>query len=530
MITKIAIENFKGIKDRVEIDLKPITLLFGPNSAGKSTVVQAIHYAREVLSRKNYDPDMTEIGGDSIDLGGFRNFVYNHNENLPITIKIEAKFNGDLPPQTYFEMADAQSTLEEYTIEQLDNSTAGAQTCWVEFSIIWHYELQAPIVDRYSTGLDDEKLLDVKFQSIINKKPVYMLQNLNFEHELFEDSSLLEDFNALDFPDNGVELKTGIPHWGWDENQFSFDQYIDGFRYHELEVIINKLYVGPGQIISEELDKMTYIGPIRKLPSRDFLPEKYIRKERWASGLAAWDMLFKESPEYLKELNHWLEAMKTGYSIEIKDYFMLENDSPIVLGVDPITGKRLEDSEDYRKAFEKLPHKKKLSILDISNNIEVSPSDIGIGISQFFPIVVAALDNESSIVAVEQPELHIHPGLQQKLTELFIKQINGENFSGQFIIETHSEHMMLRILKRIEDTHQELALSDNESNDNNDYLSIDKTLGPDKYYLWNTQVSVVWVEPNSEGTKLTQLPIDETGEFREKWPRGFFEEREEDLF
>ena len=58
--------------------------------------------------------------------------------------------------------------------------------------------------------------------------------------------------------------------------------------------------------------------------------------------------------------------MKTGYSIEIKDYFMLENDNPIVLGVDPITGRRLEDSEDYRKAFEKLPRKKKLSIIDIS--------------------------------------------------------------------------------------------------------------------------------------------------------------------
>ena len=48
MITKITLENFKGIKDRVEIDLKPITLLFGPNSAGKSTVVQAIHYMKEI--------------------------------------------------------------------------------------------------------------------------------------------------------------------------------------------------------------------------------------------------------------------------------------------------------------------------------------------------------------------------------------------------------------------------------------------------------------------------------------------------
>ena len=40
MITAIEIENFKGIRDRQRIELKPITLLFGPNSAGKSTLLQ----------------------------------------------------------------------------------------------------------------------------------------------------------------------------------------------------------------------------------------------------------------------------------------------------------------------------------------------------------------------------------------------------------------------------------------------------------------------------------------------------------
>ena len=44
MITKIHLENFKGVKERQTIELKPITLLFGPNSSGKSTVVQALHY------------------------------------------------------------------------------------------------------------------------------------------------------------------------------------------------------------------------------------------------------------------------------------------------------------------------------------------------------------------------------------------------------------------------------------------------------------------------------------------------------
>jgi len=59
MITNISIENFKGIRDRVSLELKPITLLFGPNSAGKSTIFQALQYAREVLERHNLDPDQT---------------------------------------------------------------------------------------------------------------------------------------------------------------------------------------------------------------------------------------------------------------------------------------------------------------------------------------------------------------------------------------------------------------------------------------------------------------------------------------
>jgi hypothetical protein len=45
------------------IDLKPITLLFGPNSAGKSTILQSLHYLREILERRNADPDQTIAGG-----------------------------------------------------------------------------------------------------------------------------------------------------------------------------------------------------------------------------------------------------------------------------------------------------------------------------------------------------------------------------------------------------------------------------------------------------------------------------------
>ena len=70
-ITSITIENFKCIGDAVTIPIRPITLLFGKNSAGKSTVLQALHYMREVCENAGADPDRTSMGGDYIDLGGF---------------------------------------------------------------------------------------------------------------------------------------------------------------------------------------------------------------------------------------------------------------------------------------------------------------------------------------------------------------------------------------------------------------------------------------------------------------------------
>lgn len=65
MILKaLTLENFKGIREPVRIEFAPVTLLFGPNNAGKSTVVQALHYAREIFERGNADPGRTLLGGD----------------------------------------------------------------------------------------------------------------------------------------------------------------------------------------------------------------------------------------------------------------------------------------------------------------------------------------------------------------------------------------------------------------------------------------------------------------------------------
>jgi predicted ATPase len=98
-ISAITIENFKGIKDPARIDFKPITLLFGPNSSGKSTIVQTLHYALEVFERNNLDPDRTSIGGKAVDLGGFETLVYNHDVSKSIRLKIELDLQDEDLPQ-----------------------------------------------------------------------------------------------------------------------------------------------------------------------------------------------------------------------------------------------------------------------------------------------------------------------------------------------------------------------------------------------------------------------------------------------
>ena len=96
MITRIELENFKGARERVILRLRPLTFLFGPNSAGKSTVIQALHYAFEVLLKGNLNAGTTTRGGTAVDLGGFRSLVHGHDLGRSIRIRLDFTIDGDL--------------------------------------------------------------------------------------------------------------------------------------------------------------------------------------------------------------------------------------------------------------------------------------------------------------------------------------------------------------------------------------------------------------------------------------------------
>ena len=141
--------------------------------------------------------------------------------------------------------------------------------------------------------------------------------------------------------------------------------------------------------------------------------------------------------------------------------------------------------------------------------VVLRPADVGVGISQIVPVLVAALDpDRPGITAIEQPELHVHPKMQVELGDLFAQ---GVGQGGIFLIETHSEHLLLRIMRRIRQT-------------------TDDTLPDGAPRLRPEDVSVLLVEPDGAETLVREMPLNERGELVEAWPGGFFEEDLREIF
>src|SRR5437762_109307 len=82
----LSISNFKAFGPKQEIPIKPITLIFGPNSGGKSSIIHSLLFAHESLRTGKLDIHRTELGGNSVDLGGFEQFTYRCNPENAVTL------------------------------------------------------------------------------------------------------------------------------------------------------------------------------------------------------------------------------------------------------------------------------------------------------------------------------------------------------------------------------------------------------------------------------------------------------------
>ena len=87
-LTAFSIANFKAFAATQRVPLRPITLMYGANSAGKSSVIHALALAHHAIETGNLDAQRTQIGGESIDLGGFRQYIHGRVEEGPRQVEL----------------------------------------------------------------------------------------------------------------------------------------------------------------------------------------------------------------------------------------------------------------------------------------------------------------------------------------------------------------------------------------------------------------------------------------------------------
>jgi predicted ATPase len=570
-LTAIELENFKGVGGRVRVELAPITLLFGANSAGKSTILQALQYVREVLERRNANPDRTLYGGEFVDLGGFRNLVHQRDQSRPIAVKLELELNRanrpDLVPETFDEWQTNDPDVWDF-YNLLHQIRGRAETASVEIKVAWSSVRDAAVVVSYEVGLNGAWLARIESREdgrdaeikVNSKNPVFI--RFRTQEEIESDAAIAEALGESDLPsvnggspsaplarggepaaedNHGYSLWTGI---GYTLRDAEIEGPAQGFRQwlttvegalprlepllyvptgkaggakavymaREFTAFLSSVVVGPAVLIRDHLRKLRYLGPIRNVPERDFGAALTPDEARWADGTAAWETLLTGNAPLLEEVSAWMageDRLATGYEIERRAFKEVDVGTLnwLIRAADPDAGVR--NDPELLRLLELAPEKQRLDLVDSRTGMRVQPRDVGIGISQVLPVVVAALEPSASLVAIEQPELHIHPAIQIGLGDLFIK--GAKEHGINFLIETHSEHLILRLLRRIRET-------------------AEGELPSGAFALRPDDVSVVYVQPGDAGVELLPLPVDATGEFATRWPKGFFDERAEELF
>ena len=571
-ITSITIENFKGIGDAVTIPIRPITLLFGKNSSGKSTVLQALHYTREVWEHGGADADRTSMGGNYIDLGGFRSLVHLHDLNRKIRIRVE------------FDLTIRDSKK----LNHLLNHETGPNSMWIEAVTSWDAKRRNVCTELYSRGLNGTEWIRIY--------PMKMLDT--------------KSSNTID--PNGAKWHR-LSKGSFLNSKHPYSKHpITGDYLEMLERALSIL----NEISKKELYDIRYLGPIRELPDRDYCPQRTPDESLWAEGLEAWNTLGR-NPQLINPINDYmLDVLKLGYSISRKEIISLDRAGEIMENIKKICtskNKKIEPNELKKQVYdpiEQLSRQIMIKLHDKKNGVDLDAADVGLGISQVIPVLVGALHHGvpdpnrydgSQIVGkffvVEQPELHLHPAAQVALSDVFIDSIKyncpyhniqatlkkirdneksddsirelfeimqenrghpgiqsamerylrGENINlddiqsviekslkrGEssnpdiqlffeelsysinsiyrtILIETHSEHLLLRLLRRVHET--------------------SSTRVDTKYRLTPDDLSVVYVQPTPTGSKFTPVSVTDDGDFDEPWPEGFFEERDSELF
>ena len=528
MLHSLQLENFKAFGERARIPFAPITLIFGENSAGKSSILQALNLLKQTRENREFDALLLPKTESGVDLGSFYELIFNHDLKRILSVCVEPRIDKrDISRIPYIKHISIEfnfkrlSSTPDIILDQIRIYDCKSSKCIAEFQPLDPTEKPKRHIMRishlrYSRGLPPSKLdsfkcvavtekpeyWETEFEwSLKNKNEIVDLLNKRFNDlkhsnkEFREDNDeYLEEYKSLkddiDFFSADYDLKTYIAKRLKEEMNAVLA--VQGFlpvgiisqerntwttvirslspRFESRIFDIAHLTIAAAHALDRTLEVLFPMGPFRRPPERLYIFRGTSPQDVGYRGDLLPDLLFRR-PELVQETNKWLERLEIGYELDVKS-------------IGPHSGDLFE-----------------VRLIDTRRKepVNVALPDVGFGISQLLPFVVQSLVSEKRIISIEQPEVHVHPKLQADLGDLLAEAIKKPR-QNQFIVETHSEHLILRLQRLVRENK-----------------------------IKPKDVSVIYVSRGPEGAISQRLRLDEEGDFIDEWPDGFFPERLREL-
>jgi predicted ATPase len=557
-LAKLIVGGFKSLKDPVEIPLAPITLLFGPNSVGKSVVRDALTELRRRLAVERVND---RLGASLARLtGGAQSSSMAHQ----------------LPRDDELDELDSTSVLLGCEDEEFQNNgttTMAAENEWSDLGRDLYWSLQGKTVkytfvdtfgdwsvmheltvdgvlllSHLSTELDQELEDRPNLPNVVDGLGYPRLEGLgtlrlNRAHPIADEPrlrTLIDQLTAAAtrmgpaWADRVVWMDGDVLHVRVESYrrlcQNWADPIGDGFRFGSDRPIewsaingsLGALCYTVNELIRQLEFSLEQELHIALVPGSRTLISEEMATANWFSG--AFGIQDDSGGHTVAHYARWLGETSVDegelpwvLKTEVRSRDDFVNDC---LGAHLLAARRYKVKAEVSLREERmaLPRdatwstdpertmKSTLFLLDQQGRA-LDFDQVGSGVSYVLPVLTALWGAGRSLI--EQPELHLHPSAQCEMGDVIVRAFNRGRFS---IVETHSEHLLLRILRRVRQT-SEGKVEDRE------------------LQCQPEAIAVLYFSPQPDGsTQVHQLRVTRGGDFMDRWPDGFFEERSRELF
>lgn len=443
MLKSIGLENYKCFKNKTDIEIAPLTVLCGVNSSGKSSILKSLLMLKQTAESKLSDPTLL-LSGDLVDCGSFDSVINSlgKNENS-FTIKNRFEINNHTLNKngTFIKRQDAESFNELKRMYTYVNQTITRFIFDVEICVeryvdsdnefspyLSNNRIKSYIINimiENNAGVLNECTGKIVFNNVDareNKKDNIEPHTLSWEKIPYLSKRTKNKSNYGTF---NKEYKCACTFNGLAiSNIFAYDM-----ESYIKNVIPNILAIT--RIISNQFNGITYIAPLRNTPERTYLINKNVN----SVGVTG-----ENAPILLAKYKN--KIIKTDMFCPLVNELDIDNNGYV-------TARFEEIIQQWLTYFQ-------LGNLDIKGDTNGTVSlnlnkqnivDVGFGASQILPIIIQGIfmDKEQTLL-IEQPEIHLHPKMELQMADFLITLAQtGRNV----IIETHSEHIKTRLIRRI---------------------------------------------------------------------------------